>query len=506
MILLDNRVASFRFRLLLANFSRTHPEVQFDLPRFSPSHLFIFLFTLVTIPIMLLVALLEVTRTRKSLITTVSMLIPVFITRRSFSNIVGTSKKTISEIGTNGDHQNIENGSYALLENSSTERIRVGFSSPLLPFNSFFPCSGHDKYIHLVGYKDENKKTQLGAEMGKLTYLPSIADTYENTLCHYFDLLERNSASSVPDSKFMLTCGGKIPNSVVVLRLFAKRTIADLVKILRSLFFKKKYTWYVRIQIGNSSTTQGIIDLENPENGYYADPFLFEHRDKIYLFVEEYSFSTSKGVVSVFILRGERFERLGVCLEEIFHISFPNVFVDGDDIYMIPESSENRDVRLYRAVEFPLKWEFSIQLLTDISAVDSMIYRSNQDYFLLTTVDAYELGDHATNLCIYRSPQIVSSNWFESHLNPIIRDAEKGRNAGRYDVNLDSNVRIAQASEFGTYGKRIRLFEFQDLSLKEYSEAEMKLPELDIPSDSQGHHHLSSVRDIKAFDFSRFER
>ena len=506
MILLDNRVASFRFRLLLANFSRTHPEVQFDLPRFSPSHLFIFLFTLVTIPIMLLVALLEVTRTRKSLITTVSMLIPVFITRRSFSNIVGKSKKTISELGTDGDHQNIENGSYAFLENSSIERLRVGFSSPLLPFNSFFPCSGHDKYIHLVGYKDENKKTQLGTEMGKLTYLPSIADTYENTLCHYFHLLERNSASSVPDSKFMLTCGGKIPNSVVVLRLFAKRTKADLVKILRSLFFKKKYTWYVRIQIGNSSTTQGIIDLENPENGYYADPFLFEHRDEIYLFVEEYSFSTSKGVVSVFILRGERFERLGVCLEEIFHISFPNVFVDGDDIYMIPESSENRDVRLYRAVEFPLKWEFSIQLLTDISAVDSMIYRSNQDYFLLTTVDAYELGDHATNLCIYRSPQIDSSNWFESHLNPIIRDAEKGRNAGRYDVNLDSKVRIAQASEFGTYGKKIRLFEFQDLSLKEYSEAEMKLPELDIPSDSQGHHHLSSVRDIKAFDFSRFER
>ncbi|CAN2242150.1 glucosamine inositolphosphorylceramide transferase family protein [Candidatus Planktophila dulcis] len=506
MILLDSRVASFRFRLLLAKFSRTHPEVQFDLPRISPSHLFIFLFTLLTIPVMLMVALLEVTRTRKSLITTISMLIPVFITRRSFSNIVGTSRKTTPEIGTKGDDQNIVDSSYALIENSSTDRISVGLSSPLLPFNSFFPCLGHDKYIHLVGYKDENKKTQIGTELGKLTYLPSIADTYENTLCHYFDLLERNSASSVADSKFMLTCGGKIPNFFVVLRLFAKRTLADLVKILRSLFLKKKYTWYVRIQIGDSSTTRGIIDLKNPENGYYADPFLFEHRNEIYLFVEEYSFSTSKGVVSVFTLRGERFERLGVCLEEVFHISFPNVFVDGEDIYMIPESSENRDVRLYRAVDFPLKWELSTQLLTDISAVDSMIYRSNQEYFLLTTVDTYELGDHATNLRVYKSPQIVSSNWCESHLNPVIRDAEKGRNAGRYDVNLDSNIRIAQASEFGTYGKRIRFFEVQDLSLREYSEVEMKLPELDIPSDSQGHHHLSSVKDIKAFDFSRFER
>ena len=80
----------------------------------------------------------------------------------------------------------------------------------------------------------------------------------------------------------MLTCGGKISNPLVILKLFGKRFMADNLKILRILFLKKNYTWYVRVQIGDSSTTQTIIDLENPENGYYADPFLFEFENEIY--------------------------------------------------------------------------------------------------------------------------------------------------------------------------------------------------------------------------------
>lgn len=506
MILLDTRVASFRFRFLLANFLRSHPGVQFDLPRLSSSHLFIFLFTVATIPITLLIVLFEVTKTRKNILTTLSMFIPVFITRKYISSIVNRDIKTISQKKANSNNRNLKNASYELSEISPTEGMGVGLSSPLLPFNSFFPYSEEDKYIHLISYKDDNINPQFVTKMAQLSYLNSIADTYENTLCHFFDLLERDNSSQVPDSRFMLTCGGKISNPLAILRLIVKRTQVDILKIYRVLIEKKKFTWHVRLQTGNSSASWSTIDLENPENGYYADPFLFEYQDEMYLFVEEYSFSISKGVVSVFKFRDGRFQRLGICLEELFHISFPNVFVDGEDIFMIPESSENRDVRLYRAVDFPMKWELSTQLLTDISAVDSLIYRRNQDYFLLTTVDTFELGDHATNLNIYRSSQLVSSIWFEFNLNPVIRDSEKGRNAGKYDVNLNTNVRIGQVSEFGSYGKRIRFFVVQDLSLEEYSEVEMDLPELDIPMDSQAHHHLSSIRDLHAFDFARFER
>ena len=37
---------------------------------------------------------------------------------------------------------------------------------------------------------------------------------------------------------------------------------------------------------------------------------------------------------------------IGTALEESFHLSFPYIFEFNNDIYMVPESSKNRDIRL----------------------------------------------------------------------------------------------------------------------------------------------------------------
>ena len=65
--------------------------------------------------------------------------------------------------------------------------------------------------------------------------------------------------------------------------------------------------------------------------------------------------------ISVIKVDGDNYDFLGVVLEEDFHLSFPFVFKDGDDIYMVPESSKNSDIRLYKSVDFPLKWKFEKQ-------------------------------------------------------------------------------------------------------------------------------------------------
>jgi hypothetical protein len=44
-------------------------------------------------------------------------------------------------------------------------------------------------------------------------------------------------------------------------------------------------------------------------------------------------------------------------LERSYHLSYPFIFRWGSDIFMIPETSDNRTVEVYRAVEFPGKWE-----------------------------------------------------------------------------------------------------------------------------------------------------
>jgi hypothetical protein len=214
----------------------------------------------------------------------------------------------------------------------------------------------------------------------------------------------------------------------------------------------------------------------------------------------------NKGVLSVFLLQGECFVKLGICLEEPFHLSFPNVFSDEGEIYMLPESSENRDIRLYKAMDFPLRWKLEVVLMNNVSAVDSLIYKHENMYYLLTSIDLYGLGDHATNLFLFFSPHLNSTNWISSRNNPIITDSGKGRNAGRLEPRLDSNMRLAQSSILNVYGNELNLLEIKKLTLNEFIEIKIEKPNLKVPLNAIGHHHLSSIGDIKVYDFSKYEK
>lgn len=44
-------------------------------------------------------------------------------------------------------------------------------------------------------------------------------------------------------------------------------------------------------------------------------------------------------------------------LNENFHLSYPNVFEYDGSIYMLPETFESNQLRLYKCVSFPYKWE-----------------------------------------------------------------------------------------------------------------------------------------------------
>lgn len=504
MILLDSRVASLRFRKLLKEFSKSHPEIRFDLPKFSVWYIWIFFFTLLSIPFMLIIASLEITRSRSKPLATLTMFIPIFITRKSFSyepNEEISQESNLEKLTSEKEYF-----SKSPLYGSSPIGTWVGFSSPLLPFIALFPNSGEEKYVKLVGFNSGSFCPQFGTNLAKLPFLNSLGDTYENTLCHYFDLLTQIKIGMDSKTEILIRCSEINRNPLTTFFSLLKRIRADISKVSRNLIFQRKYIWHVRVQTGDSLSPLSIFDLENPNNGYYADPFLFKFKNNIFLFVEEYTFSTLKGVITVFKFNGHGFDRMGVCLEEDFHISFPNVFKDGEDIYMIPETSSNRDIRLYRALDFPMVWEFSSEILSNISAVDSVIYKQSDYYYLLTTVDSFNLGDHSTSLTLYKSREIISSNWSQAKLNPVLRDAEKGRNAGRYDPSINEYYRVAQASEFGTYGKKVKLFEIENFDLTEYSESELQLPQLIYPVDAQGHHHVSSIPDFLAFDYSKFEK
>ena len=50
-------------------------------------------------------------------------------------------------------------------------------------------------------------------------------------------------------------------------------------------------------------------------------------------------------------------------LREPFHLSFPHVFSFDDEVFMVPETLGAGAVRLYRAIDFPDRWELAGELV-----------------------------------------------------------------------------------------------------------------------------------------------
>ncbi|VTP62755.1 Uncharacterised protein [Leclercia adecarboxylata] len=93
---------------------------------------------------------------------------------------------------------------------------------------------------------------------------------------------------------------------------------------------------------------------------FQADPFIIDKDDRLYVFYEAFSFLNSKGVLRCRILNNALEEIEDLKLEGFddlkCHLSFPFLFQLDGKLFMIPESSERKEVILFQSVDFPARW------------------------------------------------------------------------------------------------------------------------------------------------------
>ena len=82
----------------------------------------------------------------------------------------------------------------------------------------------------------------------------------------------------------------------------------------------------------------------------YADPFLFPYDGELYMFFESQAVSEPGKIEAIKTSDLKTFEYLGEILKEPFHLSFPFVFQDGEDIYLMPESYATEEIALYKSI------------------------------------------------------------------------------------------------------------------------------------------------------------
>jgi hypothetical protein len=273
------------------------------------------------------------------------------------------------------------------------------------------------------------------------------------------------------------------------------------------LLVKRHYRWGVAYMIGDWKTLVmwRANKIQNPPNHCLADPFVISEGNREYCFVEDYDFRSSKGCICVYQLTGKSAERLGVALVEPFHLSFPYLFRFDSKIYMCPETSENKDIRIYECVNFPLEWKLSKVLMSNVSAVDTMIFERDGLWWLITNIDPTNTGGYGSELFIFYSDNPLGEEWHSHPQNPVVIDSARGRNAG---ILFDDKwiYRVSHKQGFGLYGRAFSINKITSLSTVGYSESELCSVEPKFFPNLIGCHHLHCNGNISVFDYLRYGR
>lgn len=132
--------------------------------------------------------------------------------------------------------------------------------------------------------------------------------------------------------------------------------------------------------VGYREIGKGVYTIIPLDNGWIADPFLFEYQDEHFLFTEYMNGKKGEIAYYKFIDNKPVFQK--VVLSEPYHLSYPCVFTHGMDIYMIPESADNHSINLYKAVSFPDRWVKVCQLAKGIYYDTTYVNYKDKDYLI----------------------------------------------------------------------------------------------------------------------------
>jgi len=274
-------------------------------------------------------------------------------------------------------------------------------------------------------------------------------------------------------------------------KFFALTVQARLYSIprLRVLLPSKK-VWSIALSRAAKKRTSlyDFSQMPNPESSWLADPFLVERGSETFLFVEEFDLTKGRGEISVAQIHEGSPLKTSVCLAEDFHLSFPFIFRYSGEFYMCPETHNAKEIRIYKSEEFPLRWSLTAKHLSGHDCSDTVIFKFNRLWWLITTEESVSGGDFYSELFVYFAEDPVSGPWTEHPKNPVVVDSGRGRNGG-FHICDDRLIRFGQ--EFGDfeYGVGFHPYEITQLTEFDYREESAQCEHFDaLPPQLSSHH------------------
>ena len=209
----------------------------------------------------------------------------------------------------------------------------------------------------------------------------------------------------------------------------------------------------------------GFKDIPLPPGvSLMADPFLWEGDSETHLFFEAVAQGTGRGRLGRMQLNADgRFGEMEIVLDCPFHVSYPCIVASEGDLFLLPETSEAREVCLWRFTSFPSGLELVSRFAEDVCLVDTTPIRVEDVWYFFTTT----LEPFAESFLFVADR--LEGPWKLHPCNPISGSVKSGRSAGHlfwrdgrlYRPTQDCSIR---------YGYAIMLNEVVRLTPHEFEE------------------------------------
>ncbi len=323
------------------------------------------------------------------------------------------------------------------------------------------------------------------------------------------DLLESGSSDGrAATSGAELELRERRPSAVQLLQYIAGRARHRLLG--STLHSRRQKQWFIawrgdtrQFTVNNSQfRTGGFRDFRGRPGMGYADPFPFVWRGRNLLFIEEI-LPDERGrlVVTELSDDGEPSgEPPAVILDKSYHLSYPFVFEHEGEHYLLPETSQNRSVELYRATRFPFDWELHGRLCEGLRFVDTTpLFHEGFWYFFVTTSEPERV---ATESFLYFAERL-DGPWIYHPSNPVSSDARRSRSAGRLFWWNGRLIRPVQDCSLD-YGIAVRLMAVDEFSPDAYSEREIAVIDCSWHPDAIRTHTLTFSDRLETIDGSRW--
>ena len=244
--------------------------------------------------------------------------------------------------------------------------------------------------------------------------------------------------------------------------------------------------------------------LRPPIDRFWADPCVIAHQGRWWVFFEELVYAENKGVLAVLeIFSDGTWSTPQRILELPCHLSYPFVFEHHGQFYMVPETLGQRSIDLYRAIEFPFRWQKQRTLIDDIAAVDATLIEHAGRWWLFANVVADPHLTTQDELWLFSTDDPIEGTWLPHAGNPVVADAMSARPAGRlWRERTASGSRLLRPSQNSAwhYGYALQIQEVLQLDDADFREVCVTQIKPGWQPDIVGVHTLSFAGGLTVID------